>query len=117
MEHISSTKRSSQGTIPTRNLQPREGYLEKQTKDKKRYEKKYFELENRNLHYYNVSGRNHRYANTIRLYGIPVSLSSEDARVVLIETDERVWQLRAETEETAADWVGVLKIHSQGVGR
>ena len=98
----------------TRNLQPKEGSLEKRTKDGKRWEKRYFELERSQLHYY--LGKGQKYRDTIRLYGIPVKLSAEDPRVLLIEAEARTWHLKAETNEVAKDWFTALKLHTQAKG-
>lgn len=99
----------------SRNLQPKEGVLEKRTKDGKRWEKRYFEVERSQLHYY--LGKGQKYRDTIRLYGVPVKLSSEDPRVLLIETENRLWHLKAETNEVANDWLTALKLHAQGPTR
>ena len=98
----------------SRNLEPKEGNLEKRTKDGKRWEKRYFELERSQLHYY--LGKGQKYRDTIRLYGVPVKLSPEDPRILLIETDSRTWYLKAESSELAADWLTALKLHTQAQG-
>ena len=79
----------------SRNLEPKEGNLEKRTKDGKSWDKRYFELERSQLHYY--LGKGQKYRDTIRLYGVPVKLSAEDPRVLLIETESRTWYLKAES--------------------
>lgn len=42
--------------------------------------------------------------NSIYLRGSPVSISDEDKREVKIETEERTYFLKAETEEEALLW-------------
>ena len=98
----------------SRNLEPKEGNLEKRTKDGKSWDKRYFELERSQLHYY--LGKGQKYRDTIRLYGVPVKLSAEDPRVLLIETESRTWYLKAESSELAADWLTALKLHTQAQG-
>ena len=98
-----------------RNLQAKEGYLEKQTHDGKKWKRRYFELEACNLHYY--EGKGQKYGDTIKLYCVPVKLSPDDPRVLTLETEKRVWVVRADTEKTAKEWLSALKMHSQGTNR
>ena len=89
--------------------------MEKLTKDGKKWKKRYFELEVSNLHYY--EGKGQKYGDTIKLYCVPVKLSPDDRRVVIIETEKRVWSLRADSESLADEWLTALKMHSQGTAR
>ena len=100
-------------TIQRSQLKPKDGFLEKLTKDGKKWKKRYFELEASNLHYY--EGK--KYCDSIKLYCVPIKLSSDDHKVVMIETDKRVWSLRAESESAADDWITALQMHSQGTAR
>lgn len=95
-----------------KNLTPREGYLEKLTQEGRKWKKRYFELETSSLHYYN--GKGQKYCGTIKLYCVPVKLKPGDPCVLLIETDQRVWTLRADSESNAAEWLSALRLHSQG---
>ena len=111
-----SNERKLGRTLP-RNLQPKEGFLDKQTQDRKRWKKRYFELERSQLHYYENRGKK-GYGDTIRLYSnVPIKISPSDSKVILIETDTRVWNLRAESEKVASEWLTALKLHSQANNR
>jgi len=46
------------------------------------------------------------------MYCVPVKQSPDDKRVIILETDKRVWQLKAESESLAEEWVTVMKLHS-----
>ncbi len=109
------TPHRGRSTIQRNQLKPKDGYLEKLTKDGKKWKKRYFELESSNLHYY--EGKGQKYSDTIKLYCVPVKLSSDDRKIVIIETDKRVWSLRAENEHTAEEWLTALQTHSQGTAR
>ncbi len=102
-------------TIHRNQLKPKEGYLEKLTKDGKRWNKRYFELESSSLHYY--EGKGQKYGDTIKMYCVPVKQSPTDRKVLLIETGKRVWSLRAENESVADEWLQALMMHSQGTAR
>lgn len=98
------------GTIP-RNLQPKEGNLEKKGRDGK-WSKRYFELERSQLHYYN-KGR--KLGDTIHLHrDIPIKIGPEDSRIILVETPERLWMFRAESAKVAQEWATALRQHCQG---
>jgi len=58
-------------------------WKKKRTKEGKSWDKRYFELECSQLHYY--LGKRPRYRDTIRLYGVPVKLSAEDPRVHAVD--------------------------------
>lgn len=105
------------GRTLTRNLQPKEGFLEKQTHDKRKWKRRYFELESGKLHYYERNKGNKGYCDTIRLANVPIKISPGDSRVLLIETDTRVWNLKAESGQLALEWLTALKLHSQGTTR
>jgi hypothetical protein len=96
-------------------LKPKDGFLEKQTKDGRRWQKRFFELEAGKLHYYENKGG--KYSDTIRLTSTtPVNIGS-DKRILEIKTDARVWCLRAESEATASEWFSTIKTHCQGTNR
>lgn len=95
---------------------PKDGFLEKQTKDGRRWQKRFFELEAGKLHYYESKGG--KYGDTIRMSSTtPVSINTSDTRVIEIKTESRVWCLRAESETAASEWLTALKLHCQGAGR
>ena len=97
---------------PGRRVEPREGYLEKRTRDGRKWNRRYFELERGQLHYYQDQGR--KYGDTIRLYrGIPLVTDETDARVFTIGTEGRTWVFRAETLQLALEWVTSLRAHCQ----
>ena len=103
-------------TIRSIKLKPKEGYLEKQNKAGRKWQKRYFELEGGRLHYYESKGG--KYSDTIRLSSTtPVSIDTSDTRAIEIRTESRVWCLRADSEATASDWLTALKNHCQGISR
>ena len=102
-------------TIRSVKLKPKDGFLEKQTKDGRRWQKRFFELEAGKLHYYENKGG--KYSDTIRLTNTTPVNTGSDKRVIEITTEVRVWSLRAESEATASEWISALKIHCQGTNR
>ena len=97
----------------TRKLTPKEGYLEKRSRDGKRWDRRYFELERGQLHYYR--GKGQKYGDTIRIYGSDsIYLSFEDLKVIVVETESRTWYFRAETAGQASEWLNALKLHIHG---
>ena len=103
----------SGGSLP-RHLEPKVGHMDKRSKDGKRWDRRSFELERSQLHYYR---KGQKYGDTIRLYGgIPITISPEDSRIIVIETDTRTWHFKADTPELAAEWLSALKLHSQVQG-
>ena len=108
-------KSSLTRTVRSVKLKPKDGFLEKQTKDGRRWQKRFFELEAGKLHYYESKGG--KYSDTIRLTSTtPVNIGS-DKRIIEIRTEARVWCLRAESEVSASEWFSTLKTHSQGTNR
>lgn len=102
-------------TVRSVKLKPKDGFLEKQTKDGRRWQKRFFELEAGKLHYYESKGG--KYSDTIRLTSTtPVTIGS-DKRIIEITTEARVWCLRAESEVAASEWLSALKVHCQGTNR
>ena len=92
----------------------KEGYLEKLSGGKHRapkWDKRYFEATTSGyLHYYKkVDGKP---VGSIYLRGCPVQQDFENRCVILIETDDRDWQLRASSEEDAKQWVDVLSYYA-----
>lgn len=102
-------------TVRSVKLKPKDGFLEKQTKDGRRWQKRFFELEAGKLHYYESKGG--KYSDTIRLTSTTPVNTGSDKRVIEIRTEARVWCLRAESEATASEWFLALKIHCQGTNR
>ena len=97
-------------------LKPKDGFLEKQNKAGKKWQKRFFELEASKLHYYETRGG--KYSDTIRLsVTTPVNIDASDSRVIEIKTESRVWCLRADSETTASEWLSALKNHCQGINR
>lgn len=86
--------------------------MEKRTKDGKKWQKKHFELERGQLHYY--EGKGQKYADTIRLHNIPIEIDSSDPKIMIIKAESRVFHLRAESAASASSWCTALKNHSQG---
>ena len=100
-------------SVPTggiRSARPKEGSLDKLTKDGNKWQRRYFELENSKLHYYNSKGQ--KYCDTIRLYNVPIKRDQNDPRVIIVSAESRVWNLRAQTELEASEWLQALNIHS-----
>ena len=93
-----------------RAVRPKEGSLEKLTKEGNKWGKRYFELENSKLHYYNSKGQ--KYCDTIRLYNVPIKLDQNDPRVIIVNAESRVWHLRAQSELEASEWLQALTVHS-----
>ena len=91
--------------------EPKSDHLEKKTSDGK-WAKRYFELEQGNLHYYSSKSKGHAYRQTINVRGVPVRLLESDKRVFEIESEKRVYQLRAKNTDMAADWLKALQSHS-----
>ena len=108
--YVSFVKPRSVPTGGIRAARPKEGSLEKLTKDGNKWGKRYFELENSKLHYYNSKGQ--KYCDTIRLYNVPIKLDQSDARVIIVSAESRVWHLRAQSELEASEWLHALTVHS-----
>lgn len=103
-------------TIRSVKLKPKDGFLEKQNKTGRKWQKRYFELEASKLHYYESKGG--KYSDTIRLSSsTPVNIDASDSRVIEIKTESRVWWLRAESDTAASEWLNALKLHCQGIIR
>lgn len=94
----------------SRRLQPKEGILEKNTKDGKKWQKRHFELERGQLHYYEPKTK--KYQDTIKLHNLPIELDPADPRVLIVRAQARVFNLRAESAESASSWYSALKSHS-----
>ncbi len=76
-----------------------------------RWQRRHFELERGQLHYYESKG--HKYGDTIRLQDIPIELDTTDSRVLVLKTPNRVLYLRADTSQSASEWISALKSHAQ----
>ena len=85
--------------------------LEKNTKDGKKWQKKRFELERGQLHYY--EGKTLR--DTIRLQNVPIEIDPTDPRVLIVRSEPRMFSLRAESPASASEWYSAMIAHSQGL--
>lgn len=91
--------------------EPKADYLEKKSSDGK-WARRFFELERGNLHYYSSKSKSHAYRQTINVRGVPIRLLESDERVLEIESEKRVYQLRAKNAEIATGWLKALQSHS-----
>ena len=94
----------------SRKTQPKEGILDKKTKDGRRWQKKHCELERGQLHYY--EGKGQKYSDTIPLQNIPIEIDPSDPRVLIIKAEHRDFYFRAESPASASSWFSALKSHS-----
>lgn len=83
--------------------------MEKKT-SKGKWQKKHFELERGQLHYY--EGKGGKYSDTIKLHEVPIEIDPSDPRVIVIKAETRVFYVRAESVESASSWYSALKSHS-----
>lgn len=95
----------------TRKLQPKDGILEKRTKDGRKWQKKYFELERGQLHYY--EGKGGKYSDTIKLQDVPIEIDPADPKILIIKSEHRFFYLRADSTASASDWFSAMKSHSK----
>ena len=102
IQHRGGTRRVS------RKLEPKQDYLEKKSSDG-RWAKRYFELEQGKLHYYGSKG--HDYRHTINIRGVPVRLVQNDLRIIEIESENRMYQLKAKNTDSASAWLKALQNH------
>ena len=86
--------------------------MEKRTKDGKKWQKRRFELERGQLHYYDDKAKS-KYSDTIKLFEVPVEIDPSDPKVVVIKADSRDFYLRADSAESASMWYSALKSHSK----
>lgn len=87
--------------------------MEKRTKDGRKWQKKYFELERGQLHYYEARGRGQKYSDTIRLHELPIEIDPTDPKVITIRAEGRVFNFRAESATSASAWFSALRSHSK----
>ena len=88
----------------------KQGYLEKLSGGKKRapkWDKRYFEVTSSGYLLYSKK-ENTKPVGSIYLRGCPIQQEFEHPTVIHIESEERDWQLRAETAKEAKQWVEVL---------
>lgn len=96
---IKSTPKSSKGPTRQGTLQKLSGGKHKQPK----WDVRHFELDDSgHLHYFKKADG--KVINSIYLRGAPVSISDEDKREIKIQTEERTYALKAESEEEAIVW-------------
>ncbi|XP_070575952.1 formin-J-like isoform X2 [Ptychodera flava] len=83
-----------------------EGYLEKLSSGKHfspRWDKRYFELsQTGHLHYFKK--KNDKNLGSIYLKGCPAGLD-EERKIIILETEERTYKLRAENPSVAIEWL------------
>ena len=94
----------------SKKLEPKADFLEKKSSDGK-WAKRYFDLEQSKLHYFQSKGQGYR--QTIPVRGVPVRLLDKDKRVIEIESESRTYHLRAKTVAQAEEWLKALQNHSQ----
>lgn len=85
--------------------------MEKKTKDGRGWIKRYFELERTQVNIYAAKGG--KFKETFNLHGVPIAMNPDNPRTVIIKTEEREWNLRAETPEIASEWFFALKLRGQ----
>eukprot|EP00112_Aurelia_sp_Birch-Aquarium-sp1_P016065 Seg3607.1 transcript_id=Seg3607.1/GoldUCD/mRNA.D3Y31 product=Formin-H protein_id=Seg3607.1/GoldUCD/D3Y31 len=93
------------GTQPVK-----QGYLDKMSGGKKRapkWDKRYFEVTSSGYLYYYKKAHG-KPVGSIYLRGCPVRQEFENPEVICIESEDRDWQLRAETPQDAKEWVDTL---------
>ena len=95
-------------------MQPKEGVLEKQTRDGRKWQKRHCELERGqlHLHYAEGKGQKKKFADTIVVKDIPIEIDPNDPKVLVVKAESRVFKFRAESPENAASWFSALKSHS-----
>ncbi|XP_071958926.1 uncharacterized protein [Antedon mediterranea] len=87
----------------------KEGYMEKLSSGRNQtWNKRFFELaQTGHLHY--SKKKNDRSVESIYLRDCPCSVDGEDERIIVLETEERVYKFRATTKTDAANWLnGIL---------
>ncbi|XP_072013968.1 uncharacterized protein [Amphiura filiformis] len=91
----------------------KEGWLEKLASTKSplasQWNKRYFELTNKGQLYYSKK-KNEKNVESIYLRGSPIAL--EDDRTIVIQTEEKVYKLRAPTHQEANDWMQCLLVYT-----
>lgn len=91
------------------------GYLEKLSGGKKRnpkWDRRHFEVTPAGYLHYSKK-EDGKLSGAIYLRGLPVSVNSEDACMLIIQEEERVWKLRGENELEVLDWYNVIIYYSQ----
>ncbi|XP_077982635.1 uncharacterized protein LOC144437552 [Glandiceps talaboti] len=90
-----------------------EGYLDKLSSGKHfspKWDKRYFELsQTGHLHYFKK--RNDKNLGSIYLKGCPAGLD-EDRRIIVLETEDRTYKLRADDAEDAIVWLEKIFCHT-----
>ena len=112
---VSPTETTKSNSMPKSPKKPtRQGTLQKLSGGKHKQPKwdvRHFELDNSGqLHYFRKADG--KVVNSIYLRGAPVSISDDDKREIKIETEERTFFLKAETEEEALVWKNDLATYS-----
>jgi len=89
----------------------RTGWLEKMAGKSHKWDKRFFELNTSGslLYFKKEGGKN---AGSIYLRGCPVRLDLDDPAVILIQTEGRMWMLRASSAMEAARWKEDLEFYS-----
>ncbi|KJE97247.1 hypothetical protein CAOG_007686 [Capsaspora owczarzaki ATCC 30864] len=88
---------------------PMMGYLEKLSGGKHirpKWDRRWFELQDGYMHYFKK--RDGKAVGSVHVKGCPLSIDPKNGKMLFIETPERQWQLRADTEADARDWYEAL---------
>ena len=96
---------------PIPSTQPiKKGYLEKLSGGKKRapkWDRRYFEVTSSGYLLYSKK-ENTKPVGSIYLRGCPVQQGFDDPTMIHVESEDRDWQLQAETAQDAKEWVDIL---------
>lgn len=76
------------------------------------WDTRFFELSDTGyLHYYKK--QDGKCMGSIYLRGCPLSISEIDSRVLVLESEGRVWQLKADTPELSREWLHLLEFYTK----
>lgn len=91
----------------------KEGYMEKLSNPKtplsSQWNRRYFELTAQGYLYYSKR-KNEKNVESIYLRGCPIAL--EEDRVIVIQSEERSYKLRAPSHDDAKDWVECMLVYT-----
>jgi hypothetical protein len=104
-------------SVPSRqSIEPptKEGHLQKLSGGKKRaahWNTRFFELsETGYLHYYKK--KDGKCMGSIYLRGCPISIDVNDSHIIVLESEGRVWQLKADSPIIAQEWSSLLEFYT-----
>ena len=100
-------------TLKRAEIKSIEGYLEKLRTDGKHWDKRFFQLELSQLIYHTDKGGKLKYGGTVDVSGCPVTMSPKSALIIQVEAADRMWQLKAISEQEARKWYEALIEHSK----